>query len=447
MILICGLVFQSGGFRKGTVGYNILTAIVTTVIVSAVVSFAVLMGIEVYKSFRDAALHEAQRRAEADRVEMALRGESRRRRVDSDETTRVNLRASAAMTGESGTRQSRAAKAVASGAGRVKVRGSSLDGTAADAAATATPASAAVAGPSRRRGTGSADMGREGDTTTRAGDAQTTSMSRRATDEWTSGASVAQLGGGDAGHVSGDVSEQLAGGDVGSDAGVAFGGDGEVIVAQGGEVVVAAAGGQWVWDAGTGQWRWEPDVNDGGDDTAVGRLGGGDAAAGQSADPAVSDYWTWDAAAGQWRASASAVTTVGGGDDGGAVAVGAEASAAGQWVWDADAGQWRWDGATASGLWGGGDAGTANTSPLGAGDTGVSSGGVDDVHGVVASPLHHSDAAARAAASHADRRAVAAPRVTVAARSFRGSITVPAPAPPSPTSNRAADLRYYSRVK
>jgi hypothetical protein len=54
-----------------------LTTIVTVLILGSVFSFFVLLSVEVYKSFRDASLHDEQRKSEADRVEATLLQQSR----------------------------------------------------------------------------------------------------------------------------------------------------------------------------------------------------------------------------------------------------------------------------------------------------------------------------------------------------------------------------------
>jgi hypothetical protein len=77
LILISGMVFASGGFRAGSVPYNMLTTIVTVLILGSVFSFFVLLSVEVYKSFRDASLHDRQRKTEADRVEATMMEQSR----------------------------------------------------------------------------------------------------------------------------------------------------------------------------------------------------------------------------------------------------------------------------------------------------------------------------------------------------------------------------------
>jgi hypothetical protein len=77
LILISGMVFASGGFHPGSVPYNMLTTIVTVLILGSVLSFFVLLFVEVYKSFRDASLHDEQRKSEADRVEATLLQQSR----------------------------------------------------------------------------------------------------------------------------------------------------------------------------------------------------------------------------------------------------------------------------------------------------------------------------------------------------------------------------------
>jgi hypothetical protein len=73
LVLLAGLVFNGGGFRVGSVPYHLLTAAVAGIVVFATVAFVVLLAVELYKSFRDAALHAAMRTAEAASIETTLR--------------------------------------------------------------------------------------------------------------------------------------------------------------------------------------------------------------------------------------------------------------------------------------------------------------------------------------------------------------------------------------
>jgi hypothetical protein len=72
LILLSGMVFYSRGFAKGSVGYVLLTVVVAVLIVSCSVTFATLVVAEVYRSFRDAAQHEALRQLEVERNEHAM---------------------------------------------------------------------------------------------------------------------------------------------------------------------------------------------------------------------------------------------------------------------------------------------------------------------------------------------------------------------------------------
>jgi hypothetical protein len=80
LVLIAGMVFQSNGFPEGTPGYHIVSALVALIIIFATLSFILLLGVELYKSFRDAELHAALRASEAASVEAALRQGVRSRR-------------------------------------------------------------------------------------------------------------------------------------------------------------------------------------------------------------------------------------------------------------------------------------------------------------------------------------------------------------------------------
>jgi membrane protein implicated in regulation of membrane protease activity len=73
LILLSGMVFLSGGFPAGSVGYVLMTVIVAFVIITCVTTFVALLAFELYKSFRDSERHEAERREEADRMEALLR--------------------------------------------------------------------------------------------------------------------------------------------------------------------------------------------------------------------------------------------------------------------------------------------------------------------------------------------------------------------------------------
>jgi hypothetical protein len=72
LILLSGMVFYSRGFPKGSVGYVLLTVVVAVLIVSCSVTFAALVVAEVYRSFRDAAQHDALRQLEVERNEHAM---------------------------------------------------------------------------------------------------------------------------------------------------------------------------------------------------------------------------------------------------------------------------------------------------------------------------------------------------------------------------------------
>jgi hypothetical protein len=77
LILTAGMVFSSDGFHPGSVGYNLLSAVVAATIVGATAWFVLLLGCEIGRSIVFAAAHALQRRTEEEALEVALRGNRR----------------------------------------------------------------------------------------------------------------------------------------------------------------------------------------------------------------------------------------------------------------------------------------------------------------------------------------------------------------------------------
>jgi hypothetical protein len=82
VVLLAGLVFNGGGFRVGSVPYQMLTVVVAAVVVGATVAFVILLAVELYKSFRDADIHAALRAEEAAFIETSLRTGMRSKQRD-----------------------------------------------------------------------------------------------------------------------------------------------------------------------------------------------------------------------------------------------------------------------------------------------------------------------------------------------------------------------------
>ena len=73
LILISGLIFFSGGFVTGSFGYYCLTYLVSIIVVVSTCAFVYLVGLEVFRSFRNATVYEFMRKVEAANAEAALR--------------------------------------------------------------------------------------------------------------------------------------------------------------------------------------------------------------------------------------------------------------------------------------------------------------------------------------------------------------------------------------
>ena len=73
LILLAGMVFISNGFGVGSIGYNVLTWCVASVIGGATVTFVGLVVVEVYRSIRHSKQHVADRAREADALEQAMK--------------------------------------------------------------------------------------------------------------------------------------------------------------------------------------------------------------------------------------------------------------------------------------------------------------------------------------------------------------------------------------
>jgi hypothetical protein len=79
LVLMAGMVFSADGFTRGSMGYNLLTVLVSGVIIVATATFAVLLAFEVYRSVKYAEAHALARQVEEEAVEEALLGRWRRR--------------------------------------------------------------------------------------------------------------------------------------------------------------------------------------------------------------------------------------------------------------------------------------------------------------------------------------------------------------------------------
>ena len=73
LILLAGMVFISNGFGVGSIGYNVLTWCVASVIGGATVTFVGLVVVEVYRSIRHSKQHVADRAREAEALEQAMK--------------------------------------------------------------------------------------------------------------------------------------------------------------------------------------------------------------------------------------------------------------------------------------------------------------------------------------------------------------------------------------
>jgi hypothetical protein len=76
---MAGMVFSADGYKRGSVGYNVLTTFVAGTIIVATASFAALLVFEVYRSVKFAEAHALARRVEEEALEEAVLGKWRRR--------------------------------------------------------------------------------------------------------------------------------------------------------------------------------------------------------------------------------------------------------------------------------------------------------------------------------------------------------------------------------
>jgi hypothetical protein len=76
LILLSGMVFTSRGFAPESVGFVILTAVVAVVVIMSTVTFMTMVGVEVFRSFKNARLYEVARQVEIDAIEKRLRDKS-----------------------------------------------------------------------------------------------------------------------------------------------------------------------------------------------------------------------------------------------------------------------------------------------------------------------------------------------------------------------------------
>jgi hypothetical protein len=79
LVLMAGMVFSAEGFVRGSVGYNLITFLVSGTIIVATLTFVVLLAFEVYRSVKFAEAHALARQVEEEAVEEALLGRQRRR--------------------------------------------------------------------------------------------------------------------------------------------------------------------------------------------------------------------------------------------------------------------------------------------------------------------------------------------------------------------------------
>jgi hypothetical protein len=73
MVLMTGMFFASHGFPVGSVGYLLLNIVAAAFIVGSTLVFLLLLGFEVYRSIKFAAVHEVARQVEEEAVEVCLR--------------------------------------------------------------------------------------------------------------------------------------------------------------------------------------------------------------------------------------------------------------------------------------------------------------------------------------------------------------------------------------
>lgn len=72
MVLMTGMLFASHGFPVGSVGYLLLNIVAAAFIVGSTLVFLLLLGFEVYRSIKFAAVHEVARQVEEEAVEAAM---------------------------------------------------------------------------------------------------------------------------------------------------------------------------------------------------------------------------------------------------------------------------------------------------------------------------------------------------------------------------------------
>jgi hypothetical protein len=152
VVLLAGLVFNGGGFRVGSVPYQMLTVVVAAVVIGATIAFVVLLAVELYKSFRDADLHAALRAEEAASIETSLRTGMRSKQRDGgghvggDEpaASSSSAAADAADSAGSGGGHGGGGGAAAGGGGAAGAAGAAADGAEGGAEGASTRAGAAA---------------------------------------------------------------------------------------------------------------------------------------------------------------------------------------------------------------------------------------------------------------------------------------------------------------
>ena len=76
-----GMVFLSKGFGVGSTQYNMLTGLVSAIVIVSMVVFITFVLFEVARSVKYAKVHETARLAEADRLEQEMLAAARKKRM------------------------------------------------------------------------------------------------------------------------------------------------------------------------------------------------------------------------------------------------------------------------------------------------------------------------------------------------------------------------------
>ncbi len=76
-----GMVFLSKGFGSGSPAYNLLTGLVSTIVIVSMCLFIGFVIFEISRSIKYAKMHERARVAEADRIEREIMQQARAKRL------------------------------------------------------------------------------------------------------------------------------------------------------------------------------------------------------------------------------------------------------------------------------------------------------------------------------------------------------------------------------